>query len=221
MFKIMNFPLPTFLVLIALFAGAPVYAAADGRQLDKVAKPQTFVFHCEGDYTFVARVEDNIAWLFLPAKTLDLSQVSPDVFQRGDLRFQINGQTGQIEDNGNVIHRCQNNRREAIWEHAKLNGADFRAVGNEPGWHLEIYGGSKAVLVTGYGATRHEFDLLPPQVEGKTETTVLTSRSDKPRIVLKITGKDCSDTMSGEQFESRVDVDLDGKVLHGCGRALH
>lgn len=31
----------------------------------------------------------------------------------------------------------------------------------------------------------------------------------------------CYDTMSDEQFETRVTVWLDGRELTGCGRALH
>ena len=211
----------SFLLLLS-FISVPAYAATDIRKVVEVEKPRSFVFHCEDNYTFVARVEDNNAWLFLPAKSLNLSQVSPDVFQKGNLRFQIDEQSGQIEENGKVIHQCQNNRREAIWEHAKLNGADFRAIGNEPGWNLEVYEGStRAVLITGYGSKRHEFDLLPPQIDRASATTIFSSSTVNPQITLKIVGKSCHDTMSGEQFESTVEINLDGKVLRGCGRALH
>ena len=210
------------LLLLLSFIGVPAYAAADIRKVVEVEKPRTFVFHCEDNYTFVARVEDNNAWLFLPARTLDLPQVSPYVFQKGDVRFKIDGQSGQIEENGKVIHQCQNNHREAIWEHAKLNGADFRAIGNEPGWNLETYEGStRAVLITGYGSKRHEFDLLPPQIDRDSATTIFSSSTAKPKITLKIVGKNCHDTMSDEKFESTVEINLDGKVLRGCGRALH
>lgn len=212
---------PILLALILLFVGASAYAAADIRQIVEVEKAQTFVFHCDDDYTFVAQIEGGSAWLFLPADTLELAQVSADTFRKGNLLFQIDGQLCLLKEGDGISRQCKNNRREAIWEHAKLNGADFRAIGNEPGWNLEIHGGSKAILVTGYGSKRYEINLLPPQVNREVKTTVFTSSTGEPRVTLKIMGEHCSDTMSGEQFETTVEVDLDGKILRGCGRALH
>jgi uncharacterized membrane protein len=209
------------LFLVLSFCGGAVYAAADIRQVVEIKKAQTFVFHCDDASTFVAQVEGESAWLFLPSETLELPQIAPDTFQTGELLFQLDGETCLLEKSNGKSRRCKNNRREAIWEHAKLQGADFRAIGNEPGWHLEIYEESKAILVTGYGSKKYEFDLLPPQIDRESRTTVFTSTTDKPRIILKIMGERCSDSMSGEQFESRVEVDLAGDVLRGCGRALH
>ncbi|GEM_PF-6986322 len=40
-------------------------------------------------------------------------------------------------------------------------------------------------------------------------------------MTLTISGESCRDSMSGEEFESKVEVILNDKVLHGCGRALH
>ena len=38
-----------------------------------------------------------------------------------------------------------------VWHEAKLRGVLFRAIGQEPGWLLEITDGSEILLVTGYG----------------------------------------------------------------------
>ena len=43
-----------------------------------------------------------------------------------------------LEVDGETIRGCTEDRYESIWEDAKLSGVDFRAVGNEPGWVLEI-----------------------------------------------------------------------------------
>ena len=37
--------------------------------------PKTFVYECSNAFSFVARIEDHTAWLFLPQKTLSLPQV--------------------------------------------------------------------------------------------------------------------------------------------------
>jgi uncharacterized membrane protein len=39
--------------------------------------------------------------------------------------------------------------------------------------------------------------------------------------VLELEGQRCNDSMSGETFPTRVSVTLNGRILQGCGRALH
>lgn len=198
-------------------------AASSKQQVVNFKNNQTFVFYCENDYRFVTHIEGDRAWLFLPSETLALMLVSPGVFEAKNHFFRIDEerQTAVLMKGDGVSYQCKNNRREAIWEHAKLNGADFRAVGNEPCWNLEISAGSRAVLVTEYGEKQYRFDFISPQPDQKTQTAVYISRSADPRIILKIKPSSCADPMSGEAFESTVEVDLGGKILRGCGRALH
>ena len=125
-------------------------------------------------------------------------------------------------DESGVEHQdCRNNRRQAIWEHAKLNGADFRAIGNEPGWNMEIRNRLKLILVTGYGSERQDFDLSEPETDQAARTTRYKFKQSEHEMSLVISGEPCSDSMSGEKFESRVEIILNGQSLHGCGRALH
>ena len=116
---------------------------------------------------------------------------------------------------------CINNYAKAIWEDAKLNGWDYRAVGNEPGWHLEIRNQSRLILVTDYGSVRHEFDLPEPVIDPVAGTTRYEVAQDGQTMVLTISGESCRDSMSGEEFESTAEVILNEKRLRGCGRALH
>ena len=44
----------------------------------------------------------------------------------------------RLADEGPMHTQPHENRRAAIWAQAKLDGVDFRATGNEPGWKLEI-----------------------------------------------------------------------------------
>lgn len=209
------------LLTLMSFACGSVYAADQTLLSTGSEKVQTFVFNCDDNYSFVARVEGDEVWLFLPSLTQALQQTAPNIFHNGNLMFRLNGQEGLLEESGGVSRNCRNDRRQAIWEHAKLNGADFRAVGNEPGWNLEIREQSKVVLVTGYGSKRYEFDLLILQTDRGARTTVYTADQDGQQMTLSISGKSCSDSMSGEQFESTVEIDLQGEILRGCGKALH
>ena len=105
-----------------------------------------------------------------------------------------------------------------VWHAAKLRGVAFRAIGQEPGWLLEIKHGEEILLVTDYGQQRSVFAWVEP-VEDKAARSTLF-RLDGTTSVL-IEGRPCSDSMSGERFESTVTVDTGTRSLSGCGRALY
>jgi uncharacterized membrane protein len=67
------------------------------------------------------------------------------------------GDEALIEIDGRRYRGCRNNRAKAAWEQARIDGADFRALGNEPGWILEIDEDTGVTFVTDYGQTRHRF----------------------------------------------------------------
>ena len=105
-----------------------------------------------------------------------------------------------------------------VWHRAKLRGVAFRAVGQEPGWLLEITNGEQILLVLDYGQTRVELPYVEPVVhESERRTEFILTDHD---AVVEIRGERCADTMSGEQFETSVRVTVDGRQLEGCGRAL-
>jgi uncharacterized membrane protein len=210
-----------FSVTTLLQACAAVPDAGRRLQSKALEPAQTFVFACSDGYEFVARIEADSAWLFLPSETVETKQTSPATYRASGISFTLDGQNALLDGPGNRRLDCRNNRRRAIWEHAKLNGADFRAVGNEPGWHLEIRNQTQLILVTGYGSNRHEFNLPEPEVDTIARTTryEVVQGGEKTRLV--ISGDSCRDSMSDEMFESKVEVVLNGLTLRGCGRALH
>jgi putative lipoprotein len=182
---------------------------------------QTFVFTCTDEYKFVARIEADEAWLFLPTGTLAAQKAPDGTYRTTDFSIRLEGQEAQLESQGGRRLSCRNDRRQAIWEHAKLNGADFRTIGNEPGWNLEIRNQSKLVLITGYGSEWHEFDLPESETDTAAKMTRYEIVENGKHLLLTITGEPCRDTMSGEAFASKVEIVLNGNPLHGCGRALH
>ena len=105
-----------------------------------------------------------------------------------------------------------------VWHKAKLRGVAFRAIGQEPGWLLEITNGKEIVLVTDYGSTRTSMPYVEPvvyQEERRTQYVV-----GEYNTTIEIRGESCTDVMSGESFEVSVTLFLSHKKLHGCGRAL-
>lgn len=195
-------------------------ALADINSIDSKVGASTFVFECNDRQRFVLRSEQSLAWLFTSIGTLRLERSYDSttlVYHNKDTQIELMDQNAIIRFPAQTPLRCKNNRRAAIWEHAKLNGADFRAVGNEPGWQLLIMAAEKMILVSDYGHTRIE-QALP---EALSDPDSRTTRWMGDRFELEVSGRSCIDDMSGEQFESTVTVYLDEQALKGCGRALH
>jgi heat shock protein HslJ/uncharacterized membrane protein len=92
--------------------------------------------------------------------------------------------------------------------------ASFRAVGNEPGWTLDI-GASRMQLVADYGATRADVPLpAAVRIEGGRR---YEARTEAHAIVVTILDRVCADTMTGMPRPATVEVSFDGRVLKGCG----
>jgi uncharacterized membrane protein len=107
---------------------------------------------------------------------------------------------------------------DSVWQRAKLRGVAFRAIGQEPGWLLEITNGTEILLVTDYGQNRHSYPYVEPVVYQEERRTQFVLESYG--VTVEIRGQHCSDVMSGEKFESSVSIIMTDRRLEGCGRAL-
>ena len=109
--------------------------------------------------------------------------------------------------------------RTDVWHAAKLRGVAFRAIGQEPGWLLEITDGKDILLVTDYGQNRYEFPYVQPLVHQQQSRTEYVL--DAADTIIEIKGIPCRDTMSGEAFDVTVTIRMRDRVLAGCGCALY
>ncbi|NIS78931.1 MAG: phosphatase PAP2 family protein [Anaerolineales bacterium] len=185
--------------------------------------PRTYVYKCGDGFTFTARTEEE-AWLFLPDTTIRLPRVpsaSGTKYREGQIMFWSKGDEAMLELGEEQHANCTNNRAKAIWEDARLRGVDFRAVGNEPGWHLEVTANEKIVFVGDYGNTTYAFVKPEPLVDQHTSKTVYRVQEGKQELTVVIQARPCRDSMSGEPFEASVTVILDDKKYRGCGKAMH
>jgi uncharacterized membrane protein len=191
---------------------------------------KTYFYICQGeDKSIVVTINGDQGHLF----SYQLSQAlarkpEADAFSGSDVYYRPHnpsdlapGQTAEITIRGVRHENCKNNPRAAVWEAAKLRGVDYRALGQEPAWQLEISADEGFLLITEYGANRVEFPYSEPEVNQAQRTTRYASQLGDNSINITIKGEACSDSMSGEIFNSRVDVGWQGKTLFGCGRALH
>jgi membrane-bound inhibitor of C-type lysozyme len=185
---------------------------------------KTFVYQCGDESTITARVEGETAWLFLRSGTVSLPQVqsaSGAKHSDGVISYWSKGEEASLERPGQESISCTNNRAEAIWEDAKLRGADFRGTGNEPGWYMEISQAYGIVFVTNYGSDRYHFEKFDSTSDEASRTTKFEASKGGHDLTVLLEGKSCMDSMSGAQFATKVTVTLDATTLNGCGRALH
>jgi uncharacterized membrane protein len=157
-------------------------------------EPRTAVYRCateQGEITLVTRTRENGLHVFLP----------PELNQ--------------------VYLNCEHDRRASIWEHAKLSGVDFRAVGNEPGWVLEIREGSRLDLSYDYGQARIAATISDMQTDPESRSTRYIGFEGERRVEVRLVGERCSDTMVDETYPTQVEIRFDDRRLTGCGRPLH
>ena len=105
------------------------------------------------------------------------------------------------------------------WRAALARGVDFRALGQEPGWSLDIDQDGPTVYAGDYGT-----DTLaaptPAAARDGGDAITWTFRADGRELRVRVTARECHDTMSGEAFTHSVAIVVDGTELTGCGRWL-
>lgn len=177
----------------------------------------TLAYDCEDGSYVVAqfRQATDDVWLFLPSETVLLPHVpaaSGARYSDGTFTIWSKGSEALVGSESGESVRCVENRRRSIIEGAKLR--------NEPGWTLEI-GSETTVFVTNYGQDRYEFPTPEPLIDQEDRRATYRGSAGGHAVVITIIGQPCSDDMSGESFETTLEVELDGSRLRGCGQALH
>lgn len=196
------------------------------------AAGNTAVFDCSdlagGDFDFVIRTGPGEIAVWLPLRfdrpylVLGQVQAASGAKYEGDgVTVWTHADEALLTVDGEQFTGCALNRARSIWEHAKLSGVDYRAAGNEPGWHLEIRNSDTLKFVYDYGQSEVIAPAPAPMVEADSRQATYHVQTDTYMLTVRIHGSPCMDSMSGEQFESSVVIDLDGKTFQGCGRALH
>jgi len=108
-------------------------------------------------------------------------------------------------------------RREP-WQEAHDRGVEFRAVGQEPGWFLEIAGGRRMRLV--YDYAEHVVNAVAPEPTVTETVSTYEAVSGPHPLKVRIEKRPCNDAMSGEAFPATVTVTIDTRTLRGCGRSV-
>ncbi len=145
-------------------------------------------------------------------------------FTDGSIEFWNKGDEARLEIDGTTYLLLVEDEPVDPWLKAQRAGVDFRAVGQEPGWLVEIREGDRIHLVLDYGLTTITTPVSWPEVNSETGTVIYrTPRELSPfEIEVTVEHRTCVDSMSGEVFPDTVTVEFLGRgyVYHGCGRRL-
>ncbi|MFV8816253.1 MliC family protein [Haliea sp. E17] len=181
---------------------------------------RTLVYECDrGD--FIARTGPGEIALWVEDRYAVLSQArsgSGARYEEGDMVFWSKGDEATLDLGDERYRACKLNPRRVPWEDARRRMIDFRAIGNEPGWHVEVREGDSLLFVADYGATKFLFrDFTSSHTGGQ---RVYSAQRDDQHLTVTASESECADSMSGERFPLQVEADLDGRRYQGCGMTL-
>lgn len=97
---------------------------------------------------------------------------------------------------------------------------DFRAIGQEPGWQLEIRQGAEMRFTYDYGKGTAVTPAARVSVDSSTGTRTYHAVAEANDLRVEIVPVSCNDSMSGRQFPATVSVTLNGRTFRGCGEEL-
>ena len=212
------------LLLGACASGEGSQASAAEGAKDFLPDPRpmgsTLVYECLG-YEFVARIGPGEMAVWLDDRYLILSQVrsaSGVKYQEDEVIFWTKGEEATLFLNGQQHSDCRLAPGRAPWEDARRRGVNFRAVGNEPGWYLEIRDGAQILYVGDYGMNR----VMTPDPGAQDVATgrVYHAITEANELIVEVVDEACTDTMKGDSFPAQVMVTLNGDTLRGCGMTL-
>jgi len=107
-----------------------------------------------------------------------------------------------------------------VWEQAKAEGVHFRAVGNEPGWLVEVRDDKRIKFVNDYGDLEIKAPVDDLWLGPAGEDKIYYVENEAVQFQVIIMKKSYQDTMSGESYPYQVRVVFPNKSYVGGGRLL-
>lgn len=130
------------------------------------------------------------------------------------------GNEGTFTLTGQEKRDCAVTEHVSPWDEARARGVVFRAIGQEPGWWVEIGSGDSPPLHAELDYGERKIDVA--HAHGISSTPGFGGKTgDGTDVVLRTKSEPCSDVMSGETFESSATLAVGGKTYEGCGAYLN
>ncbi len=178
------------------------------------------VFQC-GDFAFGTRTGIGEIALYLPEGVLVLSQVrsaSGARYEEGDTLFWMKGEKAMLSYKGVLYSQCVHNSSRDARDPHERRPVDFRAVGQEPPWLLEVVSQHNLNLITEYGQKR--IQLSEPEAIYKAGRVTFRAMDDINRVSAIVRRESCQDSMSDKVWPQTVSLWWNGRHYQGCGEFL-
>jgi membrane-bound inhibitor of C-type lysozyme len=207
-------------------ASVPAAAPAPTPAVDDVPAGvlRAYVWQCADGQTLVMRnlLREKAIAIDFHDGTRRLDQTvsaSGARYADGVMVFWTKGSVATLERPGAPAVQCEERRAESLREDARARGVAYRALGNEPGWTLEVGPASKLSWTTNYGQDRYDFEqaLATAAPDG---TNVYTAQKDTLTLKATIKAGRCVDDGDVE-YDHVVTVESGGQTYHGCGTRLN
>ena len=197
---------------------APAPPPPEGVELPP-ASP-VFGWRCENGDRLVSRYDPASGALLLVgdglrARLAQVPSASGARWAAGDTDFHSRGD-GALVVRGAQRTRCRADPVATADARAAVAGAVFRALGNEPGWSVEIHPGHIR-WIGDYGRIRRRFREVSLRGGGTAQRW--RGRDDAGSIRVRIEDAPCRDA-GDRSFPATAYVAVDGAELRGCGRPL-
>ncbi len=132
--------------------------------------------------------------------------------------FWTKGSAATLERQGAPAVTCEERRAESLREDARARGVTFRALGNEPGWVLEVGPGTRLSWTTNFGELRYDFDQARQSATDGAVSYVAQQGTNAIKATVR--SERCVD--DGEvEFDHAAIVEFEGQQFRGCGSRLN
>lgn len=132
--------------------------------------------------------------------------------------FWTKGSSATLERQGLPAVQCSERRAASLMEDARARGIRIRALGNEPGWVLEVGPAGRLSWTTNYGELRYDFDQA--QRAGVDGTATYVAQQGTNSIKATVKTERCLDEGDVE-YDLAATVEFEGQTYRGCGTRLN
>lgn len=173
---------------------------------------------CPDGSFFLVEADGNRAQLLFGAREFSLQRtvsVSGEKYQDKRTLYWNRGDVAQFEVDGKLFLNCIGDEISTPRRLARRNGVLIRAVGQEPGWIVEI-STSGTLVITDYGQNRQVLP-APAVAQVPDDESVRYQINDQPqRIELVVLKETCQDSMSGEAYPAQASLIIGDQYFNGC-----